>query len=431
VFVDSGFGAGLIQRQEIDQDDETSVFYLNVTAGIFFTTVLCILSPLVAAFYAQPVLAPILIVSSCGIAIGSFGNVQNTLLTRAMDFRTQAKVTMGATLLSGLVGLGMAWQGCGIWSLVGQSLMQSGASVLLVWRWSPWRPRGRFRWSAIRALWPFAWRLLAAAQLNCIFENLYSMVIGRVYKPADLGFYTRASTLSMLPAGSVTTMTHRVMFPAFSSAQDDKMRLKHSFRTTLLAMSAVYFPMMMGMAAVADPMVTCLFTDKWRPCVPYFQVLCFVGMLYPLHALHLNVLMAQGRADLFLRLEVIKKALVLVALATTFRLGVAAIVYGSLVFTVVSLLLNSYYTRRLLHYGWREQIRDLLPIVATSLGMAFLVWGMGFVPLNAWVLLASQAAFGVILYAGASLILRKHGYEEVWATAIRVWTRRSAAAEPL
>ena len=139
-----------------------------------------------------------------------------------MDFRTQAKVTTASTLLSGLVGLGMAWHGCGVWSLAGQSLAQSLAGVALMWRWSPWRPTGRFRWMSVKKLWPFGWRMLASAQLNCVFENLYSLVIGRIYRPADLGFYTRASTLAMLPAGSVTGMTQRVMFPVFSSDQGDQ-----------------------------------------------------------------------------------------------------------------------------------------------------------------------------------------------------------------
>lgn len=428
VFVDSGLSAGLIQRREVSPDDETSVFYVNVAAGVLFAVVLCALSPFVAAFYAQPILAPLLSVLSITVAVGSLGNVQNTLLSRAMDFRTQTKVTLATTLLSGLVGLGMAWEGCGVWSLVGQSLAQSLAGVILVWQWSPWRPRGRFRWDSVKGLWPFSWRLLASAQLNCIFENLYSMVIGKLYRPVDLGYFTRASSLAMLPAGSVTNITQRVMFPVFCSDQDDKAGLKQSFRRTVLAMAALYFPVMAGMAAVAEPMVKCLLTDKWTPCVPYLQVLCFSAMLYPLHALHLNLLMAQGHSDLFLRLEIIKKAMVVLALTLTFRLGVGAMVASVLVQSLLCLALNSYYTRRLIQYTWREQIRDLLPIAAASLGMAALVWGLGRVTTcNAWLLLALQVAVGMVLYGGASLVLRRRGYQEAWALAERVRARWSVA----
>ena len=424
VFVDSGLSAGLIQQKEIGPDGETSVFYVNVAAGILFAIALCAFSPLVGAFYGEPILVPLLSVSSIGVAIGSLGIVQNTLLTRAMDFRTQAKVTMASTLLSGLVGVGMAWQSCGVWSLVGQSLAQSLVSVILVWKWSSWRPRGRFQWVWIRSLWPFSWRMLVSAQLNCIFENLYSLIIGKLYRPADLGFYTRASTLAMLPAASVTGMTQQVMFPVFSSEQDDRTRLKQRFRTTVLAMSALYFPLMAGMAAVADPMVRCLLTEKWRPCVPYFQILCFSGMLYPLHALHLNVLMAQGRSDLFLRLEILKKGVVGVALGVTFRLGVGAMVTSVLLVSLVNLAVNSYYTRRLIQYGWSEQIRDLLPITAASLGMASLVWSLGLVmAFPVWVLLGVQVALGIVLYGGASLALRRRGYQEVWTIARHVWWR--------
>ena len=390
--------------------------------------------PLIAAFYEQPILVPLLSVSSLTVAVGSLGIVQNTLLTKAMDFRTQAKVTTASTLLSGLVGLGMAWHGCGVWSLAGQSLAQSLAGVALMWRWSPWRPTGRFRWMSVKKLWPFGWRMLASAQLNCVFENLYSLVIGRIYRPADLGFYTRASTLAMLPAGSVTGMTQRVMFPVFSSDQGDRAKLKQDFRKTVLTMAALYFPVMAGMAVVADPLVRCLLTEKWRPCVPYLQVLCFSGMLYPLHTLHLNLLMAQGRSDLFLRLEILKKVMMVMALALTFRMGVGAMVDSMLAFSLACLALNSYYTRRLIHYGWSEQLRDLLPITAVSLGMAFLVWTSGLVlPFSAWVLLTAQVILGAAVYTGAALVLRHRGYQEVWAIIRRLrqqWSVPTAQIQP-
>jgi len=422
VFVDSGLSSGLIQRKEISTDDETSVFYVNVVAGILFAGVLCAIAPLVAAFYRQPTLGPLLCVSSIGVTIGSFGIVQNALLTRAVDFRTQAKVTLGSTVLAGLVGLGMAWRGCGVWSLAGQGIAQSLANVLLVWKWSPWRPKGHFRWASVRLLWPFSSRLLASGLLNTTFENLYSLVIGKAYSPADLGFYTRASSLAMLPASSVTSMTGRVMFPVFSLVQDEKESLKREFRRVVIAMAALYFPIMAGLASIAEPLVKCLLTGKWLPCVPYFQVICFSGMLYPLHALHLNVLMAQGRSELFLRLEIIKKVLVVVALVITVRMGVKAMVDSLLILSLVSLVLNSYYTRLLIHYGWGEQIRDLLPIVAASLGMASIVWSLGLLmPLNPWGLLGVQVVTGIGLYGGAAMLLRKHGYDAVWTIGKRVW----------
>ncbi len=424
-FVDSGLSAGLIQRKEIGPDDETSVLYINVAAGLLFTAILCAVSPLVAAFYHQPLLMPLLSASAVSVAIGSLGVVQNALLTRDMDFRIQAKVTMGSTLLSGLIGVCLAWRGWGVWSLVAQTLVQSLASVILVWKWSPWRPSGQFRWACVRRLWPFSWRMLASAQLNCIFENLYSIVIGKLYQPADLGFYTRASTMAMLPANSVGGMTQRVMFSVFSSQQDEKVALKQSFRKTVLMLSALFFPLMAGMAAVADPMVRCLLTEKWLPCVPYLQILCFSAMLYPLHALHLNLLMAQGRSDLFLRLEILKKALVVLALVMTSRLGVRPLVVSVLVVSLVSLVLNSYYTRRLVRYGWSEQIRDLLPMTVTSFMMAFAVWGLGVVvDLSGWVRLSVQVALGITLYGAISVLLRRHGYQEFWTIARRLWGRR-------
>ena len=194
----------------------------------------------------------------------------------------------------------------------------------------------------------FSSRLLASSLLNTVFENLYNVVIGRVYRPADLGLFTRARSLAQFPAGFVTSMFGQATFPAFSRLQADKTVLKSSVRKVFRMLAAVHFPAMAALAVVADPLVRCLLTDKWAPCVPYLQVLAFAGMLYPLHALHLNVLLAQGRSGLLLRLEVIKKILIVLALVSTFRFGVLAMVWGMLILSIVCLAVNGHYTRQAL-----------------------------------------------------------------------------------
>jgi teichuronic acid exporter len=370
VFADSGLTTALVQRPANSIDDEATVFYLNIGAGTILTLLICAISPLVAGFYGQPVLIPLLCVLSLQVLLSSFGIVQFALLARAMNFRTQAIVSTVSLILSGLVGIGMAWRGLGVWSLVGQAVIAALFRSLLVWKLGNWRLSGRFRRASFQEMWPFSSRLLASGLLDTVFENLYNVVIGRVYRPADLGLFTRARSLAQFPAGFVASMFAQTTLPAFSRMQGDTALLQSSVRKVFRLMAALHFPAMAALAVVADPLVRCLLTDKWAPCVPYLQVLAFSGMLYPVHALHLNVLMAQGRSDLFLRLEVLKKVLTILTLASTFHFGVSAVVWGILILSIGCLAINGHYTRKLLNYRWREQALDLVPVLGASALMA-------------------------------------------------------------
>jgi teichuronic acid exporter len=411
VFADSGLSTALMQRPYNSADDETTVFYLNIGAGAALTLIICAVSPLVADFFGQPVLMPLLCFLSLQVLLSSFGLVQFALLARTMDFRRQAIVSSVSVLTAGLVGIGMALKGMGVWSLVGQSLTTALLRSVLIWRLSKWRPTGHFRHTSFRAMWPFSSRLLASVLLNTVFENLYNVVIGRVYRPVDLGLFTRARTLAQFPAGLVTTIISQTTLPTFSRLQTDPVLLRVSVRKVFRLVAAGYFPAMAALAVVADPLVRVLLTDKWIACVPYLHVLSFAGMLYPMHALHLNVLLAQGRSDLFLRLEVVKKALTVLTIVTTFRFGVFAMVWGILFLSLVCLAVNGYYSRKLLRYLWWEQTMDLAPVLGataiTALAMVAVKY-LDFVssaanlgslhPGNPLVLLLVQMAVGLIAY---------------------------------
>jgi teichuronic acid exporter len=425
VFADSGLTVALVQRPANSADDEATVFYLTIGAGTVLTLIICAISPLVARFYGQPVLMPLLCVLSLQVFLSSFGIVQFALLARAMDFRRQAIVGTISVLSSGAVGIGMALSGLGVWSLAGQSVTGALFGSLLVWRMGNWRLAGRFRRASFRAMWPFSSRLLASGLLDTVFGNLYNVVIGRVYRPADLGLFTRARSLAQLPAGLLTSIIDRITLPAFARIQGDTALLKASLRRVFRLLAVVHFPAMAGLAIVADPLVRCLLTDKWAPCVPYLQVLAFAGMLYPLHALHLNVLMAQGRSDLFLRLEVIKKVLTVLMLVSTFRFGVSAMVWGILVLSVGCLAVNGHYTRKLLNYRWREQALDLAPVIGATALMAMAMsaifflqlkrTGAWFLPLdisNPLTLLLVQLAVGLTVYGFIAGLSRMSTYVE-------------------
>lgn len=426
VFADSGLSTALVQRATNSADDEATVFYLNIGVGSVLSLFLCAVSPLVAAFYQQPILKPMLCVMSLEVFQSSFGIVQFALMSREMNFRSQAIISTLSVILSGCVGLAMALTGYGVWSLVGQFVAAGLFRTLLVWIMGDWRLTGRFRKTSLQSIWPFSSMMLASCLLNTVFENLYSIVIGRVYQPAALGLVTRAQGFANFPTGFVTSIITRTTFPAFAQLQADLQLFKSCARKVFRMVAAVHFPAMAGLAVVAAPLVRLLLTDKWIACVPYLQVLAFSGMLYPLHALHVNALLAQGRSDLLLRLEIIKKVLVVLALVSTFRFGVSAMVWGMLALSVVCLAVNGYYTRKLLGYGWLEQVRDLGPVLgATSLMAAAMLivaypqW-IGFAS-GPWsvdsyhglILLLVQAAVGLITYGLIAGFSRITAYVEL------------------
>jgi len=398
-FVDSGFGSALIQKQDASHLDECSIFYFNILVGVLVAGVLSVSAPWIAAFYQIPLLTPLARVLSLNLIINAFGIVHTTLLIKRIDFKAQMKVSMTATVLSGSIGVTMAYQGYGVLSLVAQSLGSNLFRTALLWFFLPWRPSWRFSWASLRSMFSFGSKILFSGMLDTIYNNLYLVVIGKMFSAADLGYYSRAHQTQQLPVENLFSTVGRVTFPVFSSMQDDKSRLKRGTRKALSTLAMVNFPMMIGLAVVAKPLVLVLLTDKWLPCVPYLQLLCVVGMLYPLHAINLNVLMAQGRSDLFFRLELYKKMIISVAIFITWRWGIIAMIYGQIFTSVIAYYMNSYYTGKLLSYPIAEQLKDFFPILGLASLMGVGMYIVGYIPLKSnIVLLFSQVSMGLILY---------------------------------
>lgn len=408
VFTDAGLASAIIQRRRLSDDDTTSCFYLNVVAGTLLAGLLCLVSPLVARFYATPVLAPILCVLSLQLIIGSFRAVQDALRARDLDFRTLAVANWSASLSAGSAGIVLAWAGYGVWSLVAQTVLRVLVGTMVLWTLRPWRPRGQFCWSSIAELWPFSSRLLAASLLEAVFKNAYSVVIGKMYSPADLGYYTRAQQLAALPSYSLASVCGRVALPYFSRIQEDMVLLKQRLRQLLRLTATLTFPLMIGIAAAASSLVTALLTDKWASCVPLVQVLSFCGLLYPLHLYHTKVITALGRSDLFLRLELIKKTLIVTCLAICAPFGVFAMALGSLAVSIIAYWINSYYTRRFIYYSWAEQIKDLLPMLTAGGVVGVVGVASGFVGFaNPWAKLACQVLAMTLVFMGLAIGLHR------------------------
>ncbi len=415
VFLDSGFGSALVQKQDATEVHYSSVFYANIVLSLVAAGILCLAAPSIAQFYREPLLTPLTRVLSLNFVISALGLIQVFLMTKRLDFKTQTKVSLLASLGSGAVGIGMALLEFGVWSLVAQSVSLTLFSTLLLWTSNAWRPRAAFSLAALRELFGFGSRLLASGLLNTLFSNIYNVVIGKLFAPADLGYYTRARTLEQLPSETLAGVVGRVTLPLFSEIQGDPARVRNVFRKALRSLALINFPLMIGLLVCARPLVLTLLTEKWAPAIPYLQLLCIVGLFYPLHTINLNVLLAQGRSDLFFRLEVIKKVLIVIVLAVSWRWGIQAIIVGQIILSIIAYYLNSYYTGRIVGYGLGAQVRDLLPYLAAAGTMGAGAFALTWLPLaQPWLLLLIQVAAGGLIYGLLCRGFRLPVFMDVW-----------------
>jgi O-antigen/teichoic acid export membrane protein len=415
VLINSGFAKAIIQKPQPSQLELCSVFYFNVGISLVCAAILSACGPFLASFYKNPILAPLAIVMSLDFVISALGLVQNTLLTKQLDFKTQFWARLTGTVLSGVVGIGMALGGCGVWSLVGQCLTANGATVACYWLHRSWRPALVFQLKALRPMFSFGSKLLASALIDVLFKNLYVLIIGKAFSARELGFYTRAQQFQQLPVDNICNITERVLFSSFASIQHDKEHLRRALRKTVTSLSMVVFPVMVGLALVARPLVLAALTDKWAGCIPYLQLLCIAGAFYPVQLINLNALTAQGRSDLFLRLEIIKKCILLLAVAVTWKWGILAMIYGQIAVVFVCYFLNSYYTGRFLDYGMLAQLKDMSPYAGAALLMGGVLYFIRSENWNSNVsLLLVQVSSGALLYLALCRVLALGAFMELW-----------------
>jgi O-antigen/teichoic acid export membrane protein len=425
-FVDSGFSSALIQRKELTEEDKTSVFLFNISAGLGMAAVMYGAAPWIARFYAQPILTGLTRLLALNLFIGACGAVQFALLSRRLDFKTQWKVGMAATAVSGAVAVVLAWRGYGVWSLAIQANVSALITTVLVWMLVTWRPSRKGSIKSLRSMFGFGSRVLASGLLNTVFERVQLLLIGKVFGPADLGYYTRAYSTQQAPASLFQTIVSKVTFPMFSTISGDRERLKAVMRKCMVTIGAVVMPMMVGLALMAKPVVIVVFGARWLPCVPYLRILALAGALWPLHVANLDVLMAAGRSDLFLRAEVIKKVVIAVGLAITVPISVMAMVWAMLVVSVLCYGVNASYAQGAIDYTISAQIKDLLKPLLSATAMALIVGTIALgAKLTAPVLLLVGVTAGVVVYVAMSFLLRVEPITRTSYELIGTLARRS------
>lgn len=410
-FIDSGFSQALIRKQNCTDVDYSTVFFFNLLVGVFFTMILFVSAPLIADFFEQPQLIDIIKVTSVLLIVDSLTLIQRTKLIKEINFKLQTKISVITDIVSGVIAIIMAFSGYGVWSLVAKQMIARSLNSALLWYWSKWSPILTFSKSSFNELFGFGYKLLLSGLLNTVFNNIYLIVIGKYFSAADLGFYTQADKFKKLPSQNINSVIKRVTYPILSEIQDDIPRLKKNYKIIIRSTVFITFTLMMGMAAVAEPLVLTLVGEKWAPSIIYLQMLSFVGMLYPLHAINLNMLQVQGRSDLFLKLEVIKKILVIPAVIIGVFYGIKIMILGMIVNNIIAYYINSYWSGRLIGYSVKEQLKDVFPTFLLSVSMMIVVYISGLMlPFIAGINLIIQILIGAIYVLSVCELLRFKDY---------------------
>lgn len=366
-FITAGFGSALIRKNDRTETDNATVFIFSVATSFLFYGILYYSAPNIAYFYNQPILTPITRVVGVTLILGAFCIVPNAIFATRIDFKTTAKISVTSGVLGGIVGITLAYFGYGVWALVFQMIANQLVRTILLYFFSKWKPIERFSKESFKDLFSFGSKLMFSGILNALYNNLYAIVIGKLFAPSTLGLYTRASAFAKLPSQNLTSVMQRVTYPVLSTIQDDDERLATIYRRLLKMSAFVIFPLMMLLFGISDPLVRWLLTDKWEGCVILLQLICFSMMWYPIHAINLNLLQVKGRSDLFLRLEIIKKIIGTIIVFISAFWGIIGLCIGGIVSSLISLVLNTHYTGKMIHVGFKEQMMDIFPILLVSI----------------------------------------------------------------
>lgn len=406
ILQNGGLSDALVRKTDLREEDLSTSFYYSISMGILMYFSLFSTAPLIADFYDTPILIPLLRVTALGFLWGPLNTSQNVILSRRLDFKTPTKISLFSRIISAGVGIGMAYAGYGLWALVISGLLASLITVFLSWLAVRWIPRTGWSKASFKYLWGYGNKIMMSYGLNTLYENITPIFVAKYYSPADLGVYNRAQGYAALPSQQINGVIQRVTFPVLSKMQDDDEFLARNYRRMLRVSAFIVFPIMMMLSALARPFVILLITEKWESCIILLQIICFSMMWYPIHSINLNLLMVKGRSDLFLRLEIAKKIVGVCILALTLTQGLVIFCYGSILSSIISLAINTYYTRKLIQVGFFKQMCDLLP----TLLLSFVLWGTIYLTnqliTNYILQILIGGTVGFIIYLGGAFLFK-------------------------
>lgn len=414
MFVDSGFSNALIQKQNRTDVDFSTVFYFNIIVGILLYLVLQICAPAIAKFYDQPQLIDIIIYVALNFIISSFGTVQRAKLTIELDFKRQAYISLIAVIISGSVAVYMAYNGFGVWTLVVQGLLSNTITTTLLWITAKWHPSFVFSIASFKELFGFGSKLLAGGLIHTIYTNLYSLVIGKIFSPSELGLFSRAQNTTQIPSLQLTQILVRVTYPVECELQNNNKELTDKFFLFIRLTAYGLFPVMIGLAALAEPFIRLVLTDKWIDCVPYMQILCFAYMFDPIMRMNWDILNVKHHSDYSLKSEIIKKIVAFLILFSSIPFGLYAMSLGLVIYSITDMLIIMQFTKKIIpDINIKCEAKILLPIFIIAFVSGLCAYSVKFIMPNDW----SWLFFGVIVllfvYVSLSALLSLSEYKYV------------------
>ncbi|MDX1652601.1 MAG: lipopolysaccharide biosynthesis protein [Brumimicrobium sp.] len=422
--IDSGLTQSIIRTVDPDDQDYSTVFYFNLAGSIIIYTVVALCAPLIASFYEQNELTPILRVYALIFVINAFSAIQQTKLTKEMDFKSQMLASTPSLILGGATGIIMAIQGFGVWSLVWSYLVQSLTYTIQLWFWSDWRPIWFFSKEKFKHHFFFGFKLTLTGIIDTIYIHAYPIIIGKFFAPAQVGYYSKADGLKQLPVNVFSGIIGKITYPLFSEIQNDDIRMKQVYKKIMQMVIFLVAPTLIFAAVLAEPIFRFLYTEKWLPAVPYFQILCAAGILYPIHYYNLQILNVKGRSDLFLKVEIIKKIILTVTLIVSFQYGIYGLLYGSVFFSLIAFGINTHFSGKFINYTALQQTKDLLPTILLALLVGFIVYQLDYfyteLDWNDILRILFGGLTGLILYIGTSYIFRLNAMLELRRIILRL-----------
>lgn len=413
-FVHSGLGAALIRKQECTEADYNTMFYTNIGLGVITFCIVFLSAGAISKFYNNPDLYLLVRIMALNLIINSFGLVETAILTKKIDFKRQTKITLVSNVSSGIIGIVLAYFGFGYWSLAIRTICQNIFRVLLLHYTSSWKPRLMYSIYSFKELFGFGSKILMAGLINTVYQNIYKLIIGKYFSSAELGFYTRAVQFKKLPSENIQTTTQRVTYPVLASMVGDAARLKSGYKKMIRLSFYITSTMMLLMIINAREVVLILVGQQWAPSIPYLEIICISGMMYPLHSLNLNMLNAKGRSDLFLKLEIIKKLLVIPVIAVGIHFGMIVMLWGMVFNSFFAFVINSWYSAKLLNYSTVEQLMDIAPTSVHTLVMAGLAFAVGTIaPSHLFLSLILKTGVALLYLIGAGYLFKIPEYMEL------------------
>lgn len=423
IILESGFANALIQKQDRTDADYSTAFYFNIIVGSFLYACMWVAAPFIADFYDMPILCSVARVYSICFVLDSLTIVQTAKLSVDLNFKLQSVASLASIMLSSAVGVWMAYAGYGVWALVAQGVSAQFVRMLILWATSHWHPSAVFSVLSLKHLWGFGSKLLCSGLINATYNNLYALVIGKQFAPAEVGYFNRSSQFADLPTGTLTSVVTTVNYPILAQLQNDDAALRRAYTKCLRAPLFVLYPFLTFMAVLAEPMVLALIGEQWLPCVPILQILCVGAMWNPLTTVNLNLLYVKGRTDKVLKLEFIKKPIAFLILFSMIPFGLIWLCVGRSLYNFIAFCFNCYYTNKYIQLGFWRQLKSIAPIFfycAVSAVTMLIVDGVLEFGSRLWTELVVVSAVGFISYIAMAVLF----HDESLSDAVSMITDR-------